>query len=437
MKRVSLFFVIMLSVFMLLPSAKAYHLYMDNNEKNDNCIASENDTLYYGQDDYLSMYNDSLSLDDEQAIRVTCELFLTTLRASVRNPSYDSLPFIEESSVFCPKIRYRLSEYQYLSALYESLETEILSDSLTFSGFKSVVIDDQAYASIVEDYCYYSTDGFGSPSERVREYSFALCRKDGRWLITDVTTNDPWELNQDFQYEPINVVEAVAHASSPEPLISTTVSSPPISRSLYLWPYSSSIAAQYAETWYDGNNYAVFGNRVDHDCMNFASQCVWAGLGGTTNANSYPAVTASNNIGQNSSRIWCRNESSTYYSDCTLYNWSWTSCCGFSNLINTSSSQMQGPYGYVYFGSFNYASEGDVLQIDYGGSPSTTTVDHAMFITQVTGTQGSQTASTIKIAAHNDDTNCAYETLSSYSTYTSGSYYADIKIIAGYYSVSN
>lgn len=425
----------------LFPSANAYSLCIDD----DNCNQSnvklttstnqETDTLYYDQAEILLKYRNSFTQENDQAIQTVCELFLTTLRASVRDSSYDSLIFIDDCSISCPQIQYRLSEYEYLTLLYSTMQTYVTSDSLTFRGYSCSVNNGSATASIVEDYIYHLADSSDSPSERIREYYFSLKLKQGRWLITGVTTNDPWESSQEFKYEPINCVDAVDNAVNPGPSIPAISVCPPISRNLYLWSYSSPTAVQYAATWYNGNNYAVFGDSCGGtDCMNFASQCVWAGLGGTNDAGAYPAV-SKNIVGQSSSRVWCKGEDSTYYNN-YLFNWSWTSCCSFSNLINTSDPQMIGPWGYIYFGSIIYANEGDVLLLAYNGSPSTTTVDHAMFITEVTGTLGNQSKNTIKIAAHTTPSNSAYQLLSEYAPLRDPSSFADVKVLAGFYDVS-
>ena len=59
-----------------------------------------------------------------------------------------------------------------------------------------------------------------------------------------------------------------------------------------------------------------------------------------------------------------------------------------------------------------------------------------MFITEVTGTLGNQSKNTIKIAAHTDPSNSAYQLLSEYAPFRDPSSFADVKVLAGFYDVS-
>ncbi len=76
-----------------------------------------------------------------------------------------------------------------------------------------------------------------------------------------------------------------------------------------------------------------------------------------------------------------------------------------------------------------------MLEVDWGGASERDTVDHAMFVTQVSGTSGSRTTSQVKIAAHTSATNSAYQTLSTYTSMPSSAF-ARVVINSGYYAVS-
>lgn len=105
----------------------------------------------------------------------------------------------------------------------------------------------------------------------------------------------------------------------------------------------------------------------------------------------------------------------------------------FFKLISTSSDLREGPRGSTTFSGLANATPGNVLAVNWNGVASCEHVlSHAMFITAVTGVQGQQTPSTIKIAAHTGHTNSAYQVLSSYTSKTATSF-ATANIWNGWY----
>lgn len=416
-------------------------------------IKTDNDalqsTLRYTQEEYLANISDAKS--DAARIEAVCTSFLTMARASVRNEKYDPSVLVADNKLKENKVAYRLSEYEYLAALYKALNQTILSDKISFSDFSLSIDGNSAQAKIVESYEYNINDGFEGESFRKRQYDFDLVKENDEWKIICVTTNDPWE-DSDFNYEAINVsktvasiVEAAAEAEQKAALNAGTAvdplldkKDPGVARSLYTWTYDASVAIDYAEDYYDSVN-SLFGE-ASEDCQNFASQCVWAGLRGSyedaEDRTAIPAVSRSY-VGSDAPNVWCRNQSTTYDFDYFGHSWAWDNVCGFAELIERSNSSLIGPYGNTHYGNLSYASEGDVISWDASGSPSGTTMDHAMFVTDATGTVGSRTKSNLKVAAHNSSTSTAYEALTSYapSGYTD-SYFATTVIGWGYYDVA-
>lgn len=273
-----------------------------------------------------------------------------------------------------------------------------MRDNLVFTDFKvQIKSKNSAVASVVESYTYYITDGFDDESFRRKMYTFELLRGSDGWAITNVTTDDPWETDEKFEYKPTDVKTAVdAHLAeiklkSSTPTIDKTkdvkadsqVSS---TTSMYEWIYRPADAVAYAVDHYSDTSNSVFGFTSDNNCQNFASQCVWAGLGGSGTDKTARSAVPTSRVGSNAFNVWCRGQSTTYYSN-YLYNWSWDNICGFFKLILASTSTDEGPYGYSYYtNGVQYAAVGNVLGVDWDGSPSSTTLDHAMFVTQVNGT---------------------------------------------------
>lgn len=105
-------------------------------------------------------------------------------------------------------------------------------------------------------------------------------------------------------------------------------------------------------------------------------------------------------------------------------------------MIENSSTATEGPFGNTHYGNLKYADVGDVIHIKWSGGTvtETSTLDHAMFVTQATGNVGSRTASNLKIAANSSHTNTAYESLLVYTGGYSDSSFSTSVISAGYYS---
>ena len=216
--------------------------------------------------------NDAISKSstDDQAIQAACETFLTLAKASVRNSSaYDCTKMISLDSLDNDTVQYRLSEYAYQSEQRKTLGWDIVRDTLNFNNFKVSYADGIATASVVEEYNYYANDGFNGDSCRVKEYTFTLSKDGKGWKITSIKTNDPYEMEDSFDYSPIDVsvaigilkaeidaqnaktkaeISAAAARDSENAAIKGANNS--IAASLYYWTYNPSSAVSYAVQYY-------------------------------------------------------------------------------------------------------------------------------------------------------------------------------------------
>ncbi|EHQ90124.1 amidase domain-containing protein [Desulfosporosinus youngiae] len=409
-------------------------------------LSTPGDTLSKSQNEYVSITNNAISqnIGDNKKIEAICEEFLTLSKASVRDPqNYDNTLRIGKNSLKNDKIQYRLTGYQYQAALNNALGWEISKDNLVFSDFTLLnQSKNTATASIIEKYTYYINDGFDDESYRSKKYTFELLRDSDGWKITNVTTDDPWETDTNFKYEPIDVTNAVnAHIKENKEVAASPASadeSKPFvvaPTAWYQWTYHPSLAVSYAVAHYADTTNSVFGYHSGNNCQNFASQCVWAGLKGTgSNKEARPAVPISR-VGASAPNVWCVNQATTAYG--FPYNYSWDNVIAFANLLIRSGPEYgEGPYGNAYFSNgVQNAEVGNVLTVDWDGSPSLTTIDHAMFVTQVSGTSGSRTKDQVKVAAHTKHSNTAYEVLSQYTPQSIGSFGRDV-IWSGNYTAA-
>lgn len=117
-------------------------------------------------------------------------------------------------------------------------------------------------------------------------YTISLVKLDGSWMITDLTSDDSFSetyADKDFDlaaaiaaYED-QKINGVFEAPENERLIAPTA--------VGSIPYDRASAAAYAITYALSYNQPLYGNwgypHGGGDCQNFASQCIWAGFGGS------------------------------------------------------------------------------------------------------------------------------------------------------------
>lgn len=401
------------------------------------------DTLSFTQTEYEGLvsgmisdgtanaYCNSAAISDMQIIEEICKVHIATSRAFVRDPdSYSKTTFFSPEAGEKQLVKNHVSQYDYLNALYEAKGWTFRSDRLSFSGFQAEIDGDYANASIVEEYSYDIDNGFDKMCWLSREYSVNLHKSLGNWYITCITTDSPIEKEEIDVEAEMAFLSQTTETTGEFDDLDINNATVPMSSSLYTWKYNADDAVEYAETYYKDAN-PLFGEN-DADCQNFVSQCVWAGLGGTK-VKSAPSVSI-DMVGKESNKIWCHNQFSSCYSD-YRYNWAWDNVVGFFHLLEISSPETVGPYGNTYVSNaLKYARAGDPLFVNTnGGAATVTNINHAMFITDVQGTYGDRTPSDIFIAAHNQPTDTAYQTLSEYLPGSLAKSYARATMICGYY----
>lgn len=402
------------------------------------------DTMTFSNKEYLSVATQP-ARTEEDAIEHTLVAYLALNKAYVRDKDnyQQATDLIAPSARVDSTIEYRASETEYQAALNQFMGWKITRDKLSFSDYMATINSDTATARIVEDYEYYITDNFEDESFRRREYTFYLLKDNDGWKVATVATNDPWESEAAFSYEPIDVEGCIIELekSINGPIETTTTENDgyekeAVATTLHRWEYSAADAVSYAVAHVKDTSNSVFGFSDGNNCQNFASQCVWAGLGGSGASTSARPAVSQALAGSDGANLWQRNTATTCYGNSYWLNWTWDNTSGFAHMMRTSITTRIGPLGNtVYINAFPQTIVGNVLEVDWGGSPSRDSLDHAMFVTGVSGTAGNRTTADVKIAAHTSPTNSAYQTLSSYTS-VPASYFARVGILAGYYDVS-
>lgn len=414
---------------------------------NNEIIMNDSDSLSSKQSDIvndLSHLQKSKTSNNSRIVEEISKSYLLLTKAFIRDrENYNPDVLLDSRYIDSPKLKFRSKLNEYYSRMLELDNRVIIWDKIKYRVEDTIIINETAYVRIVEDYTYFVNDKFNKISRRIQEYYIHLKKNNDEWKITEVTSNTPLEDSEGFEYYDFDVNEAIKikikereqKTNLPPEVIEINPSIVTTLANNY-WTYSSSLAIAYAEDWYDGVN-QQFG-AATQDCQNFASQVVWAGLGGEVGTGAphlttYPTIYSST-YGSTLPRLWQHNNyTSTEYLDATKgYGWHWDNVNGFFHLINSSSSTNMGPYGRLYY-NLNYASTGDVIAYNTGSeTPALGNLDHAMVVTSVTGTSGSRNPSDIFIAAHNGQTSSAFQALDDYTLY-SETHFATARIYGGYY----
>ena len=278
--------------------------------------------------------------------------------------------------------------FEYEKKIRNDNLSDISNEKLEHTINSITITGDKAIAKCYEYYEYtYKNDPIRS--SRGTEYQITLIKRNNKWEILEINTNNELEnlLAQtedtsrkyifdleeepteeaDF-YEKTNVTKGTTHA------------------------YNRARAAQYALDYSSSSSgtgeYNSNFPSCTWDCQNFASQCVWYGLGGINEPNAIsnknkPMITATG-------RKWyCSSQSSNTSS--------WTVVGNFRNYVVSESEGEEGIYGIRYaVGNAEKAQKGDIIQI----RNSSGTWHHSYVINNVTGTYGSRTISNLYVCAH-------------------------------------
>ena len=279
--------------------------------------------------------------------------------------------------------------FEYEKQMRDDNSADISNEKFEYTINSITITGDKATAKCYEQYEYtYKNDPVRS--SRGIEYQITFVKKDNKWEIVDITTNNELERlvaqtgDVSGKYiSDFDIDEEVEEES--KDFASTTA----VNGTTH--EYNRSAAAQYALDYSassDGTD--AYNSKFPHfdaDCQNFVSQCVWFGLGGT---NTTTAISNKNKpMMTTTGRGWFCTKSG--------HSASQTVVGDFRNYVVPEADGEDGIYGVRYLkGKIANAQKGDVVQI----CDSNGTWYHSYIISSVTGTYGSRTLSNINICAH-------------------------------------
>lgn len=347
------------------------------------------------------------TLDDTAKVRQIVTLLFDVKRDQFANGSSADFDF----SVFGAVNTSKGSDLLHFSRSVKA-EKDTLSifdkkavDCETTLTFNSVVISgNTATVDVYEwlTYYYYFANGVrNSDMSGVGvNYTIDLQKLNGAWKITGIDFyNDATETLRDNS---ISVAEFVSNRYQVATTIQydterTTFGMPENTRSTNAYTFisfSRLLSCTYASLYGGEERNPNFVDYTNYggDCQNFASQCVWYGLGGKYSSISTGGAPMINATASGSSgRAW-------YSLPNGAHSASWTSVTAFGNYVAAGSSSKLGLVGTIRNG-VAYAYLGDVIHINDGNGD----YYHAYVVTNAFGNEGSRTPADIYICAHTTD----------------------------------
>lgn len=329
-----------------------------------------------------------------------------------------------EFSEYVEGISFVQNKSEYFKDMRQSQNIQRNDFTLKYDTLDVAVDGNTATVRTLESISFQYPDFPDVVSEVINEYSVQLILVDGEWIIADVVAENDWfdesfrELDFDAKnpQKSFDIVESNAMQAELEAEALLNVNIMPeetfkLAAASTTYTYNKANAAAYAYTYttskynsvsnpsstqmtdsrtYWNQNFRHYGPTTD--CMNFASQCVWAGFGG------------SNEQSKISSRLAPMDTTGSYLwygavpgKESTA---AWTSCSNFRNYVKgEAGTQLPDMYANTYevngsasFGSAYYSQMlGAVLHVNSLG--------HAVVVTDVNGSGRSN----VLITAHTND----------------------------------
>lgn len=342
------------------------------------------------------------SLTDEEKIKSLLENFFSVKLDDVKShKTYDFSPCFYDSGESKTNQNFFTNKIKYTSEVNKFYSADILSDNLSLKFDDIKISDNTADIKLFEDYKYLLSKNNGSNSETVTRYTIKMQKSKNKWLISKIESDDSFD--SAYKNKNLDVSTMISALKNDSKLnipdkreleyrkSVENISVAPLSAQWTQTLYNRAVAGNYAATYSIAYN-QNFSNYIPDDCQNFASQCVWAGFGGTNSgisSKAFPMVSSG-------TRAWY--QTATKYD--TPTSWVWTGVMYFADYINNGGYQIGvGPYGWINSG-VAYAEVGDIIQVSWNNN---STYDHTMVVNAVTGTAGSRGLSDIWISAHTSD----------------------------------
>ena len=318
-----------------------------------------------------------------------------------------SVSLADKISIDSNFAEYMKEKAQFIQYTRKAENLHISNYSVTYGAPDVEISGNIAKAKIFETVSM-QYDGLDEMSAVSTEYVLDLVKTENDWIIVNITSDDMFDKaypQEEFDYE--SAVEEYNAAMEVPGQIEVERDATEQVKQLAasganLSPYDRTSAANYSLTYttstgvntrsYYNDNFFNFAS-LGGDCMNFASQCMYAGFGGSDDkaaidSYAYPMEQAGSS--------WYTNSSGNKSP-------SWAGTLSFLNYANAANGIVPSQDNILFNVYFTNASDlkdiynwqnrllGSVLLVNNDG--------HAMVISKVTGSSTSQ----IFVSAHTND----------------------------------
>jgi len=287
-------------------------------------------------------------LSKRELMAIPADEYFTQTRASMESNLLD-MPTTSKQDIdtLTRNIKLQENRIAYFAHLYQTQNISFTYFSPSYSVAEIIVNNNTAIVQVFEslDYQYSNYD---SPSFELVEYNIGLILFEGKWLIAEICSDDifyqifhetGFNLEKEIQYYDTKM-ERASRNSEDSLGLSIEDNSNSIIRAISgnNYTYNKQNAVNYALTYStidnDGKAIPTYRNTDflwnNASCMLFASQCVWAGFGGS---NSLTDINNKYGMDTSGSYLWWSTSSGNPSA-------SWWNCGEFIKYIGGSNGNL-------------------------------------------------------------------------------------------------
>lgn len=332
--------------------------------------------------------------DEEKIVRITKQFLQARItRLEQYDSPIDFLTFFDPDSPQFRHLQYMADRIELEAGLRQRNEARTMKSEHRVKHHMVGINGDYAEIILLEEYEYVLQPVPEFKTSETTRYSVALSRVNGTWLLSDITTDS--DFDDAFRDTDVDVKtfldfdQAEQVSATPAEYMGPDMTGAP----QLCETYDIRTAVAYAEKYALSYNPLFFSYKgLGGDCQNFASQCVWAGLGGKNTAEAIdlklpPMV-------RTGPRAWYQNNTT----DHDPFG-RWIAVQPFADYIFSSQPGSPGPVGTVTDGLAN-AATGDMIQLSDGNKWF-----HTYFVVAHTGAPGKRTTRDLWVSAHTTDRN--------------------------------
>lgn len=364
--------------------------------------ATNNESIMNSINANLNVVNtNQFSTDTDKISELTKLYFYAQSENYKSDNNLDLKQFFSNDKSKLSNIDYIKNKVRYFKSLKEHEKIKVLWDNVVVT-INSININNntaEVNAYVAKDIIFNDYKN-GISSEGI-ENTVSLLKEQDIWKISNVISND--EFDKAYKNKNVDINQLISDINYPQ-MANVQIIKPNMVSPLFTQiSYNRTTAANYASTYTDntgGSSTSAYNSLFvaysGNDCMNYGSQSLFAGFGG-----SYTSQSAINNksspmVTTPTGRQWWATSSTSDYNPAYGNGYNWANCIAFGQYFADSGNV--GPVGTIYIGSISWADKGDLIHCRSG----TTGEDwyHNMIVTNVSGTAGSRTLSNIWISAH-------------------------------------